>query len=90
MTTSPEAEQREAGSLDSARETLLLQKVIGAISTASVPHPSVYPGALESRSLAYYLSVGIDYFGHDHARHEQLLTRAAEFAIAMVRAESAS
>jgi hypothetical protein len=62
-----------------------VQRVILAISSASVPHKSALVGALESRSLGYYLGVGIDHFGHDYARHEMLLRKAAEQAIETIR-----
>lgn len=71
---------------DPLRDETLLHKVIMSISTASVPHEGMVPGALESRSLSYYLGVGIDHFRHDYARHEALLQKAAEQAIIMVRA----
>jgi hypothetical protein len=69
---------------DPSREELI-HRVIMAISTASVPHESPLVGALETRSLGYYLGVGIDHFGHDFDRHETLLRKAAEQAIAAIR-----
>jgi hypothetical protein len=66
----------------------LINHVIAAISTASVPHESSLPGALESRSLGYYLGVGIDHFEHDFNRHETLLRKAAEQAIAALTSRS--
>jgi hypothetical protein len=66
---------------DPAREELI-NRIIVAISSASVPHESPLAGALESRSLGYYLGVGIDHFGHDIERHETLLRKAAEQVLA--------
>jgi hypothetical protein len=66
---------------DPGRENLV-HRIIIAITTASVPHESPVAGALESRSLGYYLGVGIDHFGHDYARLETLLRKAAEQALA--------
>jgi hypothetical protein len=71
---------------DPSREQLI-QRVIMAIGTASVPHEHWQPGALSSRSLGYYLGVGIDHFQHDYARHETLLRKAAEQAIAAIATE---
>ena len=70
----------DASRFDPSREELI-QRAILAISTASVPHPSPIPGALESRSLSYYLGVGIDHFNHDYERHERLIRKAAELVV---------
>jgi hypothetical protein len=69
---------------DPSREQLI-HRIIVAIASASVPHESQVLGALESRSLSYYLGVGIDHFGHDYARHEALLHKAAEQVVAALK-----
>jgi hypothetical protein len=66
----------------------LIHRVIIAISSASVSHETSLPGAMESRSLGYYLGVGIDHFGHDYSRHETLLRKAAEQVIAALAPKS--
>ena len=79
--TEPSSTVSALTGFDPSREQLI-HRVILAISSASVPHKSPLPGALESRSLGYYLGVGIDHFSHDYERHEMLLRKAAEQAIA--------
>ena len=55
----------------------------GVIAGASVSHSGIVSGGTDSRSLGYYLGVGIDCFNHDHGRHETLLLKAADAVLAV-------
>ena len=56
-----------------------VERVKQAISRAEIDKPQ--------RSLSYYLGVGIDASGHDFARHDALITIAAQAAIAAMPAK---
>jgi hypothetical protein len=64
----------------------LIEEMRAAIACAEVEHitgDAKFVTLNGSRSLSYYLSLGIDHFDHPHERHSLLLNRAAQACAAV-------
>ena len=71
--------------------TELREAVRTAIKDAAVETGDIAMfGKPDTRSLSYYASVGIDYFGHPHERLDRLFDVAADAALLAMQPANAS